>query len=484
MARVRAWIAPALVAALALGGCAVGPNYHRPALSPAAGYGPLPTSPGAPQLALGAAVAGDWWRVFHSEALDALVAQALANSQTLTAARAALKAAHEQTLAQKGFYYPTVAASIQPSRQETAGTLAPLTASNANLYTLTTSQLTVSYTPDLFGANRRAVENLAAEEAAQRYELAAARVTLVTNVVTAAVQDAALRAQIDATKAIIAEQSRVLASFQRQHALGQASDADVAAQAALLGQSEAALPPLQRQFEANRDLIADLVGRTPAEPVLDAFNLDAMTLPDTLPVSVPARLVDQRPDVRMAEANLHAASAEIGVAVAARLPNLDIEAAAGSATLGLGLSLSSAATFWSIAGTLVQPIFEGGTLLHRQRAAEALYDQAKAQYEVTVVGAFQNTADALHALRTDADARAAADRAETAAARSLQIASRQHQLGDISAVALLGAEQTEAQARIALVQAKAGQYADVAALFQALGGGWWDAPAVAPAPKP
>jgi NodT family efflux transporter outer membrane factor (OMF) lipoprotein len=481
MGRVRKPIAAALVGALALGGCAVGPNYHRPALPAADGYGPLAASPAGPQLVSGADVPGDWWKVFHSDALDALVDQALANNQTLTAARAALKAAHEQTLAQKGYYYPSVSASIQPSRQSTAATLAPPTASNADLYTLTTSQLTVSYTPDLFGANRRAVENLAAQEDAQRYELAAARVTIVTNVVVAAVQDASLRAQIDATKAIIAEQATVLASFQRQHALGQTSDADVAAQAALLGQSEAALPPLQRQFEAGRDLLADLVGRTPAQSPPDAFSLDAMTLPGALPVSVPARLVDQRPDVRLAEANLHAASAEIGVAVAARLPNLDIEAAAGSATLGLGLSLASDATFWSVAGTLVQPIFEGGTLLHRQRAAEALYDQAKAQYESTVVGAFQNTADALHALRTDADAVSAADRAETAAARSLAIATRQRQLGDISTVALLGAEQTEAQARIALVQAKAGQYADIAALFQALGGGWWVAP---PAPKP
>jgi len=411
------------------------------------------------------------------------VAQALANNQTISAARAALKAAHEQTLAQKGFYYPSVAASFQPSRAQFAPDLSSPTASGVSLYTLTTSQLTVSYTPDLFGANRRAVESLAAQEDAQKFELEAARVTIATNVVAAAVQDASLRAQIDATKAIIAEQQRVLGSFRRQRELGNASDADVAAQEALLAQSEAALPPLQRQFEAGRDLLADLVGRTPAQPVLDNFSLSALTLPETLPVSVPARLVDQRPDVRMAEAQLHSASAQIGVAVAARLPNLDIEAAAGSAPLDLGLSLSSAATFWSIAGTLVQPIYEGGTLLHRQHAAEALYDQAKAQYEGTVVGAFQNTADALHALRTDADAVAAANRAEAAATRSLEIATRQHTLGDISAVALLADEQTEAQARIALVQAKAGQYADVAGLFQALGGGWWAAPPSPPNPR-
>jgi NodT family efflux transporter outer membrane factor (OMF) lipoprotein len=484
MVRPRSWVLPlalVLAAAVALAGCAVGPNYKRPPLPPTAGYGPLAAAPGGPALVAGADVPGDWWRVFKSDDLDALVGQALANNQTITAARAALKAAHEQTLAQKGFYYPTVAASIQPSRAQFAPDLASPTESGVSLYTLTTSQLTVSYTPDLFGANRRAVESLAAQEDAQRFELEAARVTIATNVVAAAVQDASLRAQIDATKAIIAEQQRVLDSFRRQLLLGNASAADVAAQEALLAQSEAALPPLQRQFEAGRDLLADLVGRTPAQPVLDSFSLDALTLPGALPISVPARLVDQRPDVRMAEAQLHSASAQIGVAVAARLPNLDIEAAAGSATLDLGLSLSSAATFWSVAGTLVQPIFEGGTLLHRQHAAEALYDQAKAQYESTVVGAFQNTADALHALKTDADAVAAADRAEAAATRSLQIATRQHALGDISAVALLTAEQAEAQARIGLVQAKAARYADVAGLFQALGGGWWAAPSSQPA---
>lgn len=476
----------ALALTLLVGACAVGPNYHRPALSPAAGYGTVTPSAAAdaPRFVSGADVPADWWRVFHSAALDALVDEALKDNPTLTAARASLKAAHEAVAAQKGFYYPSVEASIQPSRQQFPATLSSPTASGADLYTLTTSQLTVSYTPDLFGANLRAVENLAAEAQAQRFELEAARVTLATNVVSSAVQDASLREQIAATQLIIADQRRVLTSLRRQRALGQASNADVAAQEALLAQSEAALPPLQRQFEINRDLLAALVGRTPAQPVTGRFEFASLSLPADLPVSLPARLVAQRPDVRMADAQLHAASAAVGMAVAARFPNLDIAAGAGSATLGLGLSLSSAATFWSVAGTLAQPIFEGGTLLHRQRAAEAQYDAAKAQYESTVVGAFQNTADALHALTTDADAVAADRRAEQAALRSLQIARRQLQLGDISAVAVLADEQAEAQARLALIQAEAGQYSDIAALYQALGGGWWNEPAGAGAPAP
>jgi NodT family efflux transporter outer membrane factor (OMF) lipoprotein len=457
-----------------LGACAVGPDYHRPPLPPSAGYGPLPApTPSAPALAMGEDVPTEWWRLFGSAPLDALVSQALKNNPNIAAARATLKAAHEQVRAQQGYYFPTLEGSIQPSRQHFAEDLASPTAAGNSLYTLTTSQISVSYAPDIFGANRRAVENLAASEDATRFELEAARVTLETNVVAAAVQDAELRAQIDAATQMIADETRIRDSLLRQHALGQASDVDVAAQEALLAQTQATLPPLQRQFETNRDALAALVGRTPAEPVLDSFDLAALTLPDRLPVSLPAKLVAQRPDVRMAEAQLHAASAAVGMAVAARLPNVSIDGAAGSATLSLGVSLASDATFWNLAGSLVQPIFDGGTLLHRQRAAQAQFEAAKAQYEATVVGAFQNTADALHAIRTDADALAAAERAEAAARRSLDIARRQLELGDLSLAAVLSDEAAEAQARLALAQAKANQYADVAALFQALGGGWW-----------
>ena len=465
----------AFATSLVMTGCAVGPNYHRPPLSPAAGYGSA-TSPvsEAPQLQLGGDVSAEWWRTFHCAALDALVAEALNNNQTITAARAALKAAHETVLAQKGYYFPSIQGSIQPSRQHFAETLASPTASGDSLYTLTTSELSISYTPDVFGSNRRQVENLVALEEAQRFELAAARTTLANNVVAAAVQDASLRAQIDATNLIISDQQHILTSLRRQFQLGQASQADIAAQEALLAQSEATLPPLQKQFEINRDLLAALVGRTPSEPPSATFQLSDFASPGELPMSLPARLVAQRPDVRMAEAQLHAASAAIGVAVAARLPNLDIEGAVGSSTLGLGVSLSNNATFWSVAANLVQPIFEGGTLLHRQRSAEAAYDQAKAQYETTVVGAFQNTADTLHAIEQDSATAAAQARARAAASHSLRIAEQQLGLGDISPVVLMGAEQAEAQARLALAQAQASQYQDVAALFQALGGGWWN----------
>ena len=475
-----------VAAAAGLASCAVGPNYHRPPLPPAASYGgeqalsgeAAPTS--GPQLIPGGEVGADWWRVFGSDDLDALVDRALKNSPTVDAAKAALRSAAEQVKAQRGAYYPSVEASIAPSRQGFAETLASPTASGISLYTLTTTQVSVSYTPDLFGANRRAVESLVAQQDAQRFELEAARITLASNVATAAIQDASLRAQIEATDKIIANQRAVMASFERQFQLGQASKADLAAQQALLAQSEATRPPLVKAYEVNRDLLAALLGQTPGEPLDDRFDLASMKLPESLPLSVPARLVDQRPDVRIAEAQLHSAGAEVGVAEAARLPNLQITGAAGSATLGLGVSLSPQATFWNIAATLTQPIFEGGTLLHRQRAAEATYDQAAAQYRATVVGAFQNTADVLHALSTDADAATAAQKAQDAADRSLDIARRQLALGDISRLAMLSAEQADAQAKIASVQAEANRYSDVVALFVALGGGWWNKSATTP----
>ncbi len=459
-----------MAALFPLAACAVGPNYHRPALSPAAGVG---AAADQPQLVSGMDVPAEWWSVFHSADLDALVAQALNNNPTISAAQAALRAAREQVKAQRGAYFPSVDASLQPSRARFAPVLASPLQSGSDLYTLTTTQVSVSYTPDLFGANRRAVESLAAQADQQRFELEAARLTLASNVVQAALQDALLRQEIAQTQTIIADQRQTLASFRQQFQLGQASQADVAAQEALLAQSEASLPPLEKQFRVNRDLLSALVGRTPAEPVDVRFDFQSLTLPDRLPLSLPAQIVEHRPDVRMAEAQLHAASAEIGVAAAARWPNLNITAAAGSAALSLIPAFNSANTFWNVAATLTQPVFDGGTLMHRERAAKAAYDQAAAQYQGAVVGAFQNTADVLHALATDADAEHAAEASETASRRSLEIARRQLGFGDISRLAVLSAEQTEIQAQLTLLQARGARYDDVVALFQALGGGWW-----------
>jgi NodT family efflux transporter outer membrane factor (OMF) lipoprotein len=471
-----------LVAPLLLAGCVLGPNYRRPLLEAAAGYGaaaiPAPGT-GAPGLVSGADVPADWWSVFRCAVLDALVAQALKNSPTIPAAEAALRAAHEQALAQRGAFFPTISASVQPSRQHTAEVLASPLASNETLYNLTTAQVSITYAPDLFGANRRAVESLTAQADQQRFQLEAARLTLASNVVVAAIQDALLRAEIDQTQALIGAQRTVVASFERQLTTGQASSGDLAAQQALLAQAEATLPSLEKAYQVNRDLLAALVGRTPGEPVDVRFTLADLIMPASAPLSVPARLVEQRPDVRIAEAQLHAASAQVGVAEAARWPSLEIAGAAGGTAVSLVPQFGPDFNFWSLAATLTQPIFQGGALQHKQRAAEAAYDQAAAQYRATVVGAFQNTADVLHALSTDSQGLRAAEAAATATRKSLDIARRQFAVGETGVQTVLTAEQADHQAALAFVQARANRLDDVAALFQALGGGWWNRPGTA-----
>ena len=398
----------ALGGSMLLAACTVGPNYTRPPLSPAAGYGDQAaysasggtgnTADGNPRLIVGADISAQWWQVFHSPELDALVAEALRKNPSIAAAKAALRASRELVRAQRGAYLPSVVASLQPSRQHFPDTLASPLQSGVEHYDLTTTQVTVSYAPDIFGGNARMVESLRAQQDLQRFELEAARLTLASNTVTAAIQDALLRGQILETRAIIAEQEQVVASYQRQFARGQASAIDVAAQQAMLAQVRASLPPLDKQWRINRDMLCALLGRTPGEPVAPGFDLQSLTLPDQLPLALPAQLVEHRPDVRAAEAQLHAASAAVGVAVAARLPNIDIQATAGSAALGLAPAFGAQENFWSLVGTLVQPVFDGGALLHRQRAAVANYDQAAEQYRGTVVAAFQNTADVLQAL--------------------------------------------------------------------------------------
>lgn len=470
--------------ALALGACAVGPDYHRPAAPAGKDYAPtaMPSTtasasgPGgdAQQLVRDMDIPGQWWTLFHSEPLNALIDDSLKHNPDLAAAQEALRQATENVRAQQGQFFPQVSASVDPTRQKTGSVIASGVVSNATLYNLTTAQLSISYTPDLWGANRRSVESLVAQADAQRFQLEATYLTLTTNVVNAAVTEASLRAQIAATQDMIDSQQKILDANRKQQALGDLGDADIAAQVATLEQTRATLPPLQKQLAQQRDLLAVLSGRPPDQDIHATFELEGLQLPQDLPMSLPARLVEQRPDVRMAEANLHAACAQVGVAFAARLPNIDITANGGSAADQVHNLFGAGTSFWNLGAAVTAPIFDGGTLKHRQRAAEAAYRQAAEQYRSTVMSALQNMADSLHAAQSDADALVASSRAERAAARSLEIARRQYAVGDISMVALLSAEVTYRQAELALIQARAARYADSVALFQAVGGGWWN----------
>ena len=469
-------IAPLLV--LMLAGCAAGPDFQRPAAPALQAYRPTPTQIADQRLVSGAAVPERWWESFQSAALNALVEQALAANPSLDAARSALLVAQENAAAQRGAFWPQLGLGLNPSRQKVADTLSSPLNNPLNPFSLHTGQLTVSYAPDIFGGNRRALESLDAQAEAQAFELEAARLSLAANVAATAVQEAALRGQLVALENVVGMNQELLDLARRQQALGDLGEAGVAAQEAALAQTRAALPPLRKQLAQTRDQLIALCGGFPDQATGEGFTLAQLQLPEELPLSLPSTLIDQRPDVRAAEAQAHAASAQIGVAFANMLPQFNLDASVGSVAARMGdlLKAGGGAGFWTVAGTLSQPLFAGGALSHRKAAAEAAYDQAMAQYRATVIGALQNVADTLHALEQDAAADQETQTAQRAAARSLALARRQAELGEISHLTLLNAEQSYQLALLAAVQAKANRYTDSIALFQALGGGWRRSP--------
>jgi NodT family efflux transporter outer membrane factor (OMF) lipoprotein len=476
---------------LLLAGCMVGPNFKKPAAPDVSGYTaePLSTTSNSASVAGGEAqrfyridIVGEWWALFHSRALDNLIERSLKANPDIKAAQAALTVARENVLAQKGFFYPSISGTSSAGRHKTSGELSPATASGALYYSLYTHQVSVSYVPDVFGLNRRTIESLQAQAEQARFALIASHITLSSNVVATAIQEASLRAQIDATRQLIAINSNLVQVVRNQLAKHTATHADLAAQESLLAQINATLPPLLKQLVQQRDLLAALSGGFPSKELFEKFELLSLELPQKLPVSLPSQLVEQRPDVRQAEENMHSASAQIGVAVANRLPNVALTADAGTMAVTAAKMFSAGAGFWDLGASITQPIFQGGTLLHRELAARAAYVQAAEQYRGTVVTAFQNVADTLNALQRDSDALKSAATAADAAKVTLDLARRQLETGaggEANQLALLNAEQTYQQAAINRVQAQANRYADTAALFQALGGGWWNRPELA-----
>jgi NodT family efflux transporter outer membrane factor (OMF) lipoprotein len=494
-------------AALAAG-CAVGPSYLRPEAPANAGYAPAPlpqTSASAPihggeaqRLMADRDIPFEWWELFKSPALNALVERAFRANPTIASAQAALVHAQELVYAQQGYFFPTVAANYNVQRTKIAGNFtlddSPGTQGNGDnlnpplvdlkhfphtaplYYDYHTAQLTVGFVPDVFGANYRQVETLAAQTEAQRFALEATYITLASNVVAAAIQEASVRAQISATRQIIEADSKSLQILRDQFRLGFAMRVDVAAQETVLAQAKATLPPLQMQFEQTRDLIRALVGQLPNQEVRETFELDALELPPELPLSLPAKIIEQRPDVRAAEALLHAANAQVGVAVAQMLPQLSITGAYGGNADQFAWMFRKGGPFWNLVGGITQPLFQGGTLLHRKRAADDALKQAAAQYQSSVITAYQNVADTLHASLSDAEALAANVRAESAARVTYDLTRRQMDMGYVNYLTLLGAETAYQQALLNRVQAQATRYGDTVALFQALGGGWWNRP--------
>ena len=466
---------------LILSGCAVGPDFKKPP-GPAGQQftrHPVPASIGEKDargegrqiLRVDQEIPGQWWRLFHSEALNGLIERALVANPDLRAAEATLLEAMENTSAGRGAFAPSASGTLQTVQQYFNGATFGLP-QLSSLFTLNTGSVSVTYPLDLFGGIRRQVESLKAQEDYQRFELEASYLTLTSNIVLSVVQEASLTAQIDATKAIIRALKKERDSVRRQFALGLASRAAVLVQETALAQERSTLPGLMKQRSLARHQLSVYLGRFPGEDVGDRFRLEDLHLPGTLPVSLPSRLVEHRPDIQAASAQLHAASAQVGVATANMLPQITLTGQYGSESIAGYFAPGS--QFWSYGPGLNVPLFQGGTLFFRRKAAIAALKAARAKYESTVLAAFQNVADTLRTLEADAETLEAEKAVFRAARESFSISRHQFSAGAIGYPTLYNAEQNYEQARIALIQAQAARIADTAALFQALGGGWWN----------
>ncbi len=495
-------LAPLAAAAL-LAGCAVGPDFVAPPAPDSARYGaaPLPptttsaTTPArhgdAQHLVDGADVPAQWWSLFGSPALDGAIRTALANSPTLAQAQASLERAQHDYAAAAGIaQWPAIDARLDAARQQVNIESMGITAfPSPPPFTLYGASVRVSYVLDLFGAQRRELEGLRAAVDFQRYELEAARLSLAANVVTAAIREASLRAQIDDTEALIDAQRRQLAIVEQGVALGGTAAVEAERQRGELAQTEALLPGLSRQLAATRHQLAIYLGLPPdaagepGEPgssatagAVPVFRLAELRLPDALPVSLPSALARRRPDIRAAEALLHRASADIGVATANLYPSLTLSASAGTQSR-TGGDLFDHLNVWNVAAGLVQPVFRGGALRARQRAAQAAYRQALAAHRQAVLQGLREVADALQAVHSDAATLRARAEAAQRAASTLAIVTEQYRLGGVSQLALIDAQRQHRETTLALTRASADRLADSAALLQALGGGWWHAEA-------
>ncbi|MGE4352336.1 MAG: efflux transporter outer membrane subunit [Bdellovibrionales bacterium] len=476
MQRHRLPTTTALFAVLALlGGCAAGPDFKTPQSPDVQSYGPdgmpIKTATSATELGgeqrfkAGGDVPAAWWTLFESADLNHLIDVAVKANPSLDAARASLRAAQENAAAGYGGFFPSIDGSATANRAKNSGSSKP--------YTLYNTSVSISYVPDVFGAQRREVESLEAAAEAQKFELEAAYLTLTSNVVTTAIEEASLREQVRATQDIIQAQKKNLELMKAQLEAGAITKAAYLAQASTVATSEAALPALEQNLASTRSLMSVLMGQFPSQGIPVNFSLSSLKLPQELPVSLPSKLVEQRPDIRAALANLKEANANVGIAMAAMLPQFSLTGSYGVSANRMSDMFSPTTALWGLAAGLTQPIFHGGELLHKKRASEALFDQTAATYRSTVLEAFKDVADSLKALESDAQTLEAQLQAEQAAAQTLQLVEQQYKAGSVSYLELLNAQASYQQAKIALIKAKAARLSDTAALFQSLGGGWW-----------
>jgi NodT family efflux transporter outer membrane factor (OMF) lipoprotein len=475
-----------MLACLALAGCAVGPDFDRPAAPSTSSYLSrgeelAPIEPDQQRVDASATVPARWWTAFRSKPLDEAVQRALTGNGTLRAAEATLRASEETLSAGRGAFYPAIDADVSAERARAAPIVQGSSARGEPFHVLSASSV-VTFPLDIFGGRRRAVEGLAAQVDLQRYEAAAARVALTANVVDACIARAGYRAQRTAIAELIALERDQLHSIDAQIRAGTAAtSASLTLQSVIAG-NEATLAALDQRLSVADHQLAVLLGVPPSVYEAPELDLADLRLPMDVPLSLPSTLVRQRPDILAAEARLHAASAEIGVATAAMFPSFDIAATYGAAGSTLGTWLDPVGRFWSTVPALTAPLFQGGSLWHGRKAAIDAYDAQQATYRQTVVAALGEVADTLTALRHDAQAVRAQQAASDAAREALRLLRTNHAAGLVAYADVLEADVAFHQAAIGLVQAKVDRYQDTVALLAALGGGWWSADAAGSQP--
>jgi NodT family efflux transporter outer membrane factor (OMF) lipoprotein len=474
---------PGLAAALASAGCAVGPNFETPR-SLRSDFYTFETLPSATQTTavaggeaqnfqFGGDLKGEWWTLFGSTQLDALIDDAMTRYPDIAAQQAALRASQEDVRAEKGVFFPQVQGAANYSREKmSGGSIGPgFPGFITNVFQATVN---VSYNLDPFGGERRLLEGLQARAQAQNFQLEASYLTLSSNVASTVIQLASITDQISATLEIIAIENNQLDFIVRRFEAGSQTRADVLQQQSNLALIRATLPALEQRRSAAEHQLAVLTGYSPHDIAPPPFTLSDLTLPRDLPVSLPSSLVAQRPDVKEQESLVHQACTEVGVATSNMLPQFTISGSVGNESSMSSSLFQPGSGIWNLTAGITQPLFEGGTLRAKRRAAMDNYDRALAQYRLTVLKAFQNVADTLTALEHDAAALRAEYDAFDAAKASLALIQKQYDAGAVSYVSLLAAEQTYQQARLGYVQAVSSRFTETVTLFQALGGGWWN----------
>lgn len=497
MRHISAFILMNTILLAGLSSCALGPDFKRPSAPNAKSYSQhadstkndsVPVVIDAQQKFNTAAdIPSDWWTLFQSQQINSFIEQALKHNPDIESAQASLLQAQEYANTQRGYFFPNIGVSYTPSRNKVAGNMSSATPGpqeNGNdivaappqptYYNFHTAQLMVGFVPDVFGLNRRQLESAEALVETQKFQLEAAHITLAAHVFAAAVEHAMLRTQISAAEKIVITSQEQVDILNKQLKHGYVSGIDLAAQQSLLANAQQSLIPLQLQLQKNRNLLAALQGSFPDQEFSDAIELSALHLPEELPFSLPSALIEQRPDVRAAEAQLHYASAQTGVAIANQFPQFDITAAIGGMADTPAWMFKSGGEFFNLSATISQVIFDGGILRAKSRAAQAALTQAGAQYRSTVIAAVQNVADTLFTLQADAKLIKAAEESAQATEKALNINRKQYELGAINYQALLLAQQAYELSVIDLSQAQASRLLDTAALYQSLGGGWWN----------